>query len=49
MNVMQPVMFTVKDIVIGTRSIQGRDNLSMSKSMAIDGHWVKNSIFFRIG
>ena len=48
MNVMQPVMFTVKDIVIGTRSIPDREMLSMSKSMAIGGHWVKNSIYSHI-
>ena len=38
MNVMLLVMFTVNDTMNGTRSIQGRDKLSMSKSMAIGGH-----------
>ena len=48
MNDMLLVMLTVKDIVNGTRSIQGRDKPSMSKSMAIDGHLARNSTFFRI-
>ena len=49
MSDMLLVILTVNDTMNGTRSIQGKEMLLMSKSMAIDGHWVKNSIFFRIG
>ena len=38
MNDMLLVMLTVKDIVIGIRSIPDREMLLMSGNMAIDGH-----------
>ena len=38
MNDMLLAMLTVKDIVNGMMSIQGRDKLSVFKNMVIDGH-----------
>ena len=38
MNDMLLAMLTVKDIVNGMRSIQGKEMLLMFKNMAIDGH-----------
>ena len=38
MNDMLLAMLTVKDIVNGMRSIQGKEMLLMSGNMAIDGH-----------